>query len=176
MTFVSKISGPMDKGSVSTVLDGLFQTCRSFDNNENIAIYRSVANAWAKARLSRPLYREKMAPFQWKCLAGVWNSQSSFSRIFIFKKSWSKIWHCKHALIFSPKMSRWTLTCSPWVCRPSGSCVTCCLLEKAEREWYWGGTAPSTRAIWTPRILPRIFCAFLRDSACVFVVVLVRVC
>ena len=42
----------------------------------------------------------------------------------------------------SPKMSRWTLTCSPWVCRPSGGCVTCCLLEKAEREWGappWAG-------------------------------------
>ena len=61
---------------------------------------------------------------------------------------------------FSPKMSRWTLTCSPSVCRPSGDCVTCCLLEEAEREWG----APPRRAIRTPRIFPRIFCAFLRDS------------
>ena len=38
--------------------------------------------------------------------------------------------------------------------------MTCCLLEKAEREWG----APPSRAIRTPRIFPRIFCAFLRDS------------
>ena len=38
--------------------------------------------------------------------------------------------------------------------------MTCCLLEKAEREW---GPPPS-RAIRTPRIFLRIFCAFLRDS------------
>ena len=36
---------------------------------------------------------------------------------------------------FSTKMSRRTFTCSPWVCRPSGDCVTCCLLEEAKREW-----------------------------------------
>ena len=38
--------------------------------------------------------------------------------------------------------------------------MTCCLLEKAEREWG----APLSRAIRTPRIFLRIFCAFLRDS------------
>ena len=38
--------------------------------------------------------------------------------------------------------------------------MTCCLLEKAESEWG----APPSRAIRTPRIFPRIFCVFLRDS------------
>ena len=38
--------------------------------------------------------------------------------------------------------------------------MACCLLEQAEREWG----APPSRAIRTPRIFPRIFCAFLRDS------------
>ena len=32
-------------------------------------------------------------------------------------------------------MSRWTLTCSTWVRRRSGDCVTCCLLRRAEMEW-----------------------------------------
>ena len=57
------------------------------------------------------------------------------------------------------KLSRWTLTCSPWVCWPSGDCMTCCLLGKAEMEWG----APVSRAIRTRQTADflRIFCVTL---------------
>ena len=60
-----------------------------------------------------------------------WGSAELIFRGFLFLKNLG----ANASMHFSPKISRWTLTCSPWVCRPSVGCVTCCLLEKAEREW-----------------------------------------
>ena len=62
---------------------------------------------------------------------------------------------------FSPKMSRWTLTCSPWVRRPSGDCVTCCLRKNAEMEW---GTPPEQGHVDAAGFFRRFSAHFLRDS------------
>ena len=48
---------------------------------------------------------------------------------------------------FDPKMSRWTLTCTPWVCWPGGDCDTCCLEDGSQKK----ESAPNLRKTPAPK-------------------------